>query len=188
MMHRTQPRNIDSGDTTMLIYKVLSLLLDYPDSELQENLDAMTNIVSSESELSPGERSELLQVIRWMRSESLIELQARYVETFDLTAEHSLHLTHHTFGDSRERGPALVELGEFYKTHGLEASPGELPDYLPLILEYAATLDELEARMFLGDTAKVLEGIASSLEKKQSPYAPLIRTVERHGHLARSAA
>ncbi len=172
----------------MLIYKVLSLLLDYPDGELQENLDAIARIVSSESGLTQGERSELLKVIEWMRSESLIDLQARYVETFDLTAEHSLHLTHHTFGDSRERGPALVELSEFYKAHGLEAGQGELPDYLPLILEYAATLDEFEARMFLGETAKVLEGVASSLENKQSPYAPLIRTVERHGHLARSAA
>lgn len=172
----------------MLIYKVLSLLLDYPERELQENLDALLDIVDSAPGLAQAERRDLRRVIDWMRSESLLDLQAQYVETFDLTAEHSLHLTHHTFGDSRERGPALVELGEFYKAHGLEASQGELPDYLPLILEYAATLEEFEARVFLAETAKVLEVIASSLEKKQSPYAPLIRTVERHGRLARSAA
>lgn len=172
----------------MLIYKVLSLLLDYPDRELQENLDAMAEVVRSEPGLGATEQRELLRVIDWMRSKPLLELQAGYVETFDLKAEHSLHLTHHTFGDSRERGPALVELGEFYKSQGLETRPGELPDYLPLILEYAATLEEFEARMFLAQPAKVLAGIAASLEKKQSPYAPLVRTVERHGRLACNAA
>lgn len=172
----------------MVIYKVLSALLDYPDSDLQKNLGEMANIVSAEPSLSPVERHALLHVITWMQKESLLDLQASYVQTFDLTLEHSLHLTHHTFGDSRERGPALVELGEFYKAHGLEANVGELPDYLPLILEYAATLEEFEARIFLAETARVLDKIAASLEKEQSPYAPVIRTVERHGQLVRSAA
>ncbi len=105
-----------------------------------------------------------------------------------MVPEHSLHLTHHLFGDDRGRGPALVDLGEHYKGMGMEMRTGEIPDYLPLILEYVATLDEMGARVFLADAAKVLKVLAANLEKSDSPYAPLLRLVESRGQLARSAA
>ena len=83
-----------------------------------------------------------------------------YVQTFDMTPEHDLHLTHHLFGDDRGRGPALIDLSEHYKGMGLELEKGEIPDYLPLILEFVSTLDEMQARVFLGDAAKVLKVLA----------------------------
>jgi nitrate reductase delta subunit len=110
------------------------------------------------------------------------------VQTFDMVPEHSLHLTHHLFGDDRGRGPALVDLSEHYKGMGLEMKEGEIPDYLPLILEYVATLDEVAARLFLADAGKVLTVLAANLENAKSRYAPLLRLVEQRGHLAQTAA
>lgn len=172
----------------MRIYNVLSRLLDYPDSELKANLGLILEVVEAETSLSEAEREAILGVVSWMRESDLLALQGNYVDTFDHTPEHSLHLTHHSFGESRERGPALVELGEHYKTNGLQAVDGELPDYLPLILEYVSLLDEMQTRVFLGEAANVLALLAENLEKADSPYAPLIRIIETHGRLARSAA
>jgi nitrate reductase delta subunit len=65
--------------------------------------------------------------------------------------------------------------------------PGELPDYLPLMLEYVATLDEMQSRVFLGDAGKVLRALAANLEKAGSPYAKLVRILENRGHLVQAA-
>lgn len=172
----------------MMIYTVLSRLLDYPDQELKDNLGYVHNIVNQELKLESEERHRINQVLEWMKGKSLLQLQEYYVDTFDTVPEHSLHLTHHLFGDDRGRGPALVDLGEHYKGDGLEMKGGEIPDFLPLILEYVATLDELEARMFLADAAKVLTVLATNLEAVNSPYAALLRIAENRGHLAKTAA
>jgi nitrate reductase delta subunit len=122
------------------------------------------------------------------QNESLMQLQQGYVQTFDMVPEHSLHLTHHLFGDDRGRGPALVDLSEHYKGMGLEPVKNEIPDYLPLILEYVGTLDEMAARLFLADAGKVLTVLAANLESADSRYAPLLRLVEHRGRLAQTAA
>ena len=172
----------------MRIYTIISRLLDYPDQELMDNLELLQHMVDRELELSSSERRSVTQVLQWMKGQSLLELQEDYVQTFDLKPEHSLHLTHHLFGDDRGRGPALVDLGEHYKSTGLQAVESELPDYLPLILEYVATLDDVSARFFLADAAKVLTVLADNLEQAQKPYASLIRLIENRGRLAQTAA
>lgn len=172
----------------MLIYNMLSKLLDYPDQELKDGLTLVAGLLATEPGLEEAERRKVQDVVAWMQGMDLLKLQETYVQTFDLTPEHSLHLTHHLFGDDRGRGPALIDLTEHYKGTGLQARDGELPDYLPLILEFVSTLEPLEARMFLSDTVKVLEVLAANLEKAQSPYAALIRIIENHGRLARLAA
>lgn len=172
----------------MLIYNVLSKLLDYPDQELKDGLTLIAELLDTEPGLEETEREKVRDVVVWMQGMDLLKLQETYVQTFDLVPEHSLHLTHHLFGDDRGRGPALIDLAEHYKSAGLQARDGELPDYLPLILEFVSTLEPTEARMFLNDAAKVLEVIAANLEKAQSPYAALIRIIESHGRLARLAA
>ncbi len=80
-----------------------------------------------------------------------------------------------TIGDAV---PALIDLSEHFKSAGLEVEEGEIPDYLPLILEYVSTLDEMQARVFLGDAAKVITVLAENLEKAESPYSRLLRIVE----------
>lgn len=172
----------------MLIYNMLSKLLDYPDQELKDSLILIAELLDKEPGLEEAERRKAQDVVAWMQGMDLLKLQETYVQTFDLTPEHSLHLTHHLFGDDRGRGPALIDLTEHYKSAGLQARDGELPDYLPLILEFVSTLDSMEARMFLSDAAKVLQVLAANLEKAHSPYAALIRIIENHGRLARLAA
>ncbi|MEW5755727.1 MAG: nitrate reductase molybdenum cofactor assembly chaperone [Pseudomonadota bacterium] len=172
----------------MNVYMVLSRLLDYPTQELVDNLRMLQKIVSKKMALPPEEEEGVSNFIKWMRRHDLIELQEIYVQTFDMQPEHSLHLTHHLFGDDRGRGPALVDLGEHYKGEGMEVKSGELPDYLPLILEYVSTLDEFAARVFLADAAKVLTVLAANLEHSNSPYAPLVRIIDRHGRLVQTAA
>ncbi len=172
----------------MRIYTILARLLDYPSLELGENLSVIQDLLKTEPGLSESERSAVMGVVDWMQATDLMEIQRTYVDTFDMVAEHSLHLTHHLFGDDRGRGPAMVDLGEHYKTNGYMPVDSELPDYLPLILEYVSTLDEMQARVFLADAAKVTSLLADNLEKAESPYAPLLRIVEQHGSLTRSAA
>lgn len=172
----------------MILYNVLARLLDYPVLELKSHLDEMREAIANESEISNEEREVVNTFLDQVAQNSLLELEQEYVQTFDMVADNSLHLTHHLFGDDRGRGPALVDLGEHYKGMGLEAKEGELPDYLPLILEYVSTLDETAATVFLADAAKVLTVIAANLEQAKSRYAPLLRLVEERGKLMRMAS
>ncbi len=171
----------------MHIYTILARLLDYPDEELMENLPEIMQILKQDPDISAQERDAVMQLISWMQLHDLTGLQGQYVQTFDMTPEHDLHLTHHLFGDGNGRGPALIDLSEHYKSTGLEMEDGEIPDYLPLILEYVSTLDELQAQVFLGDASKVIKVLAENLEMKESPYARLLRIVENRGHLAQAA-
>jgi len=167
----------------MLLYKITSALLEYPDHELKSALLEITTLLDSET-ISAEERSTLKRFMQWLDAQDVTELQAAYVTTFDMNPEHSLHLTHHLFGDDRGRGPALIDLSEYYREYGLEADAKELPDYLPLVLEFASTLEEIEAKVFLGQTVKVLTQLAANLETAESPYAPLVRMIEKRGQLA----
>ncbi len=171
----------------MRIYKILARLLDYPSRELMENLQAINKMVSEDPDITASERDALKQFIAWMQIHDLTGIQSDYVQTFDMTPEHDLHLTHHLFGDDRGRGPALIDLSEYYKASGLDLVEGEIPDYLPLILEYVSTLDDLQARVFLADASKVLKVLVENLEKAQTPYAKLLRIVEQRGRLAQAA-
>jgi len=171
----------------MRIYNILARLLDYPDAELLENLPEICSRLKGSPDVSGQERDTLTQLVSWMQLHDLTGLQENYVRTFDMTPEHDLHLTHHLFGDDRGRGPALIDLSEHYRGAGLEMEDGEIPDFLPLILEYVSTLDEMQAQVFLGDAAKVLKILAENLEKVGSPYAKLLRIVQNRGHLAQAA-
>ena len=171
----------------MRLYKILALLLDYPDSALQENMPQLIELLEQDEAISAEEREAMMEFVAWLQLHDLTGIQANYVQTFDMTPEHDLHLTHHLFGDDRGRGPALIDLSEHYRAAGLEVDEGEIPDYLPLILEYVSTLDEMQARVFLGDARKVLTVLAENLEKAESPYARLLRIVENRGQLAQAA-
>ena len=171
----------------MRIYNIMARLLDYPTGELLENLPAIIELLKKDPEVGAQEREDLVQLISWMQLHDLTCMQSDYVKTFDMTPEHDLHLTHHLFGDDSGRGPALIDLAEHFKAAGLEVEEKEIPDYLPLILEYVSTLDDMQARVFLGDAAKVIKVLAENLEKAGSPYARLLRIVESRGHLAQAA-
>lgn len=190
-----------------MFYRLISKLLDYPDADLIAALPDLRDEIKNGSgyKFEAAEWLVLNRFLNYLESLDLTEVQATYVLTFDLTPEHALHLTHHLFGDDKNRGPALIDLTEFYKEYGLEmrstaatasandesaddGKTNELPDFLPLVLEFAALLEVDEARMFLSQWSKVLNQLASNLEDAQSPYAPLIRLVEQRSQLVRAAA
>jgi len=172
------------------LYKIISVLLEYPGKDLISHWGEINQSVSELSNLTEEDKKVLNGFIEWASSLSLTRFQAEYVNTFDMTSENSLYLTYHLFDEQdRDRGPALIQLAELYKTTGFEIGDGELPDYLPLVLEYVSTMDdENSARSFLQQTVQATDIIASNLEKNESPYAPLIRIIERHGQLADIAA
>ena len=172
----------------MQIYKLLSVLLEYPEQELIDHLPELPARLAECGDTDDAERSALCAFIDHLASTPLTQLQENYVQTFDMTAEHSLHLTHHLFGDDKNRGPALIDLGELYKDYGVEVQGNELPDYLPLILEFAAYLDDSEAMVFLSDANKVFKVLTDNLNKAGSPYAALVSIIEGRATLTRLAA
>jgi nitrate reductase molybdenum cofactor assembly chaperone len=167
----------------MRLYKLLSVLLQYPTQELCAHWQEIERLIPTLDNASEEDQQALQAFMVWARGLSLTQWQAAYVQTFDLTPDNALYLTHHLFEEQdRTRGPTLVKLSEYFKRAGYEIGSGELPDYLPLLLEYISTLeDELSAREFLRQSAPVSEIVAQNLEKIDSPYAPLLRIVERHG-------
>ena len=174
----------------MRFYKVLSALLEYPEQELIDNLPEIRAIVDESTDIDAEERAVLQKFLDHLANTPLTDLQVDYVNTFDRTPEHSLHLTHHLFGDEsdRNRGPALIDLSEMFKEYGVKTVTNELPDYLPLILEFATYLDDNEATVFLSDVNKVLSILADNLAKANSRYAPLLSIIESRATLTRLAA
>ena len=176
-----------------MLYKLISKLLDYPDAVLLDALPELADHLAHAHGLALADRQVLAGLLEYLADTDRTELQAAYVQTFDLTPEHALYLTHHLFGDDKNRGPALIDLTEFYKEFGLELRTGEgisneLPDYLPLILEFAAELGPDEAHMFLSQWTKVIKQLADNLAKAGSPYAPVVRLIEQHSQLVKAAA
>ncbi|MCK4840742.1 MAG: nitrate reductase molybdenum cofactor assembly chaperone [Methylococcales bacterium] len=172
------------------VYKVLSILLEYPTKDLVAHWGDINQVINKLPNLADEDKKILSGFTHWAATLSLTKFQAEYVNNFDMAAENSLYLTYHLFDEQdRDRGPALIELTELYKTTGFEIGSGELPDYLPLILEYVSTMDDqASAYAFLQQTAQAADIIATNLEKNESPYAPLVKMVARHGLVADIAA
>lgn len=155
----------------MKTYKVLSALLAYPEPELVAAGAEMAEILRREGVLTPGHRAALDRLIAERDGGDLMDAQERYVALFDRTRSLSLHLFEHVHGDSRDRGMAMVNLLEVYRGHGLAVTAHELPDYLPLLLEYLSILPPHEARAMLADAAHILAALGSRLAKRGSAYA-----------------
>jgi len=181
----------------MKVFKLIATLLDYPDDDFLAELRAALGETGAAGLVAAADESEILdnieratvaRFIECIAGRDALELQGDYVREFDMTAEHSLHLTHHVFGEEKTRGPALIDLSEFYRSHGLVVDERELPDYLPVMLEFASALSLEEASVFLCEIRKVLTVLADNLEKSGSAYAPLVRIVENHASLTRLAA
>jgi len=137
-------------------------------------LPAMRRLLAGEEVLPVPHRTAIGKLADELESGDLMDLQERYVALFDRTRSLALHLFEHVHGDSRDRGMAMVDLIEVYRKHGFEIVTNELPDYLPLFLEFLAQLDPKEARALLRDAAPVIAPIQARLEKRGSPYAAVL--------------
>ena len=158
--------------------KVIAILLSYPQQEWLDALPQMGAVLAEENGSNGGARAALSPLLELLESGPLLSLQEEYVATFDRNPSHSLHLYEHIHGESRERGPALVSLMEEYRQHGLEISAAELPDYLPLFLEFLSLLPQHEAMSLLGDAVHVIAAVGGRLAKNGSPYALVMRQLE----------
>jgi nitrate reductase delta subunit len=140
---------------------------------LREAIPDIRDILNSEK-LPGSSRTRLNELLMHLAHDDLIECQETYVETFDRGRAHALHLFEHVHGESRDRGQAMVDLRERYLAAGLEPSTNELPDYLPLFLEYCSMLPHDEALAQLAEPGVILVALAARLEKHGSPYASVL--------------
>ena len=154
--------------------RVLAALLGYPDARMRGFLPEMQSLLRDEGALSAERRAELDALMDALGRGDPLDIEADYVELFDRGRATSLHLFEHVHGDSRDRGPALIDLGQTYETAGLVLAEGELPDYLPAVLEFVSTQPALEARAFLGEMAHIFNAIFGALQHRGSPYASIL--------------
>jgi nitrate reductase delta subunit len=169
--------------------RVLAALLSYPGADVRQYLPEMSAILQRERALPTSRLAELDALIGRLQHGDPFDVEAEYVQLFDRGRGTSLHLFEHVHGDSRDRGPAMIDLAQTYEQAGLLLAPGELPDYLPAVLEFTSTQPPREARAFLGEMADILNAIFGALGKRDSAYASVLGALlELAGERARPVA
>ncbi len=154
--------------------RVMSALLSYPDAHLRDDLSALRDALHAEDALRPERMAEIDVLVASLAGGDPFDVEAEYVHLFDRGRSTSLHLFEHVHGDSRDRGPAMIDLAQTYEKAGLELAAGELPDFLPVVLEFAATQPPREARALLGEFAHITKAIFAALVKRESRYASVL--------------
>ena len=162
----------------MQTFKVLSALLSYPGPELLAHAGELKSVVAQESLLAPRHQRALAGFIDELAALNPLDTEERYVALFDRNRSLSLHLYEHVHGESRDRGQAMVQLREIYFLHGVEIAASELPDYLPLFLEFLSLLPTKPAASLLGEAVHVVAALREKLEQRQSSYAAVMAAVE----------
>ena len=158
----------------MRTLRILARLLCYPTAELRQAAPELRAILAEEGALPAKHRAAVGALIDAIGRGALLDAQEKYVALFDLGRGCSLHLFEHVYGDSRERGQAMVALADRYRAAGLAVSANELPDYLPLVLEYISVAPPAEAKGLLAEIAHVIEALGGRLAKRNSPYAAVM--------------
>lgn len=159
-------------------FKALSALLSYPTAELKEAAPEIRSLINADTDIPKWAASKLLAFVDEIGTHDLYELQERYVFLFDRTRSLSLHLFEHVHGESRDRGQAMVDLRALYERAGLEVDARELPDFLPLFLEYLSLRPRDEARALLKEPLAIVAALRERLVKRSSPYAAVFRALE----------
>lgn len=154
----------------MKTLKVLSALLSYPTPPLIEALAELRAVIASESVVPKPQAASLLALIDDLATRDLYEAQERYILLFDRTRALSLHLFEHVHGESRDRGQAMVDLLKLYEENGFTPVTSELPDFIPLFLEYASLLPPEEALGLIGQPGHVFAALRERLARRSSPY------------------
>lgn len=162
----------------MKTYKVLSALLAYPEAETLAYGREMADILRSEGVLSRHNQEAVINFLTDLTKLDSLDAQEQYVALFDRNRSLSLHLYEHVHGESRDRGKAMVQLVELYHLHGLEISTHELPDYLPLFLEFLSLLPAKAAASLLSEAAHIIAALRKKLSQRDSRYAVLLEAIE----------
>lgn len=161
----------------MKTFKAFSALLNYPTQELQGAAHELRAVIRDDNLVPAAVRRQLDALIDDIAGGDLYDLQERYVLLFDRTRSLSLHLFEHVHGESRDRGQAMIDLKALYEKNGLLISAAELPDFLPLFLEYLSTQPFADTRETLSQTVHILSALAERLRRRQSPYEAALRAL-----------
>ncbi len=155
-------------------WRALAALLAYPTAELQSATDEITAALQSDGLLSAAQRASLADLLTDLAMNDIYDLQERYVALFDRGRATSLHLFEHVHGESRDRGQAMADLLALYAEYGLEVAANELPDYLPLFLEFLSLLPRTEAASLLAEPAAILRALAERVSKRDGGYGAVV--------------
>jgi nitrate reductase delta subunit len=162
----------------MKTFKLLGLLLTYPEGTVYSESNELLETLRSEALLPEKFIKKVETFLIRQKAQDLMAVQEDYVETFDRGRAHCLHLFEHIHGESRDRGQAMINLSETYATKDLYIDNGELPDYLPLFMEYLSRCEFQDATELLGEAIDVIAVIGAKLKKYKSPYADIFTSIE----------
>jgi nitrate reductase delta subunit len=161
----------------MITFRVLAALLSYPTSELKSQVGEAERILRGEGLLGGDYLDGVCTFLQYLRDTPQLDVESAFIDAFDRGRSTSLYLFEHIHGESRERGEAMVKLLLRYRAHGLELEQRELPDYLPLFLEFLSTRPTREARKHLSEVADIVALIGERLRQRGAPHAPLLEAV-----------
>ena len=150
--------------------KALSLTLSYPNVDLQEAMPEIGAILGTDPRIAPDTRAALQALADGLGKDDLFDVQESYVMLFDRSRTLSLNLFEHVHGESRDRGGAMVSLIETYREGGFEPATTELPDHLPVLLEFLSTRPFAEAQETLADAAHIFDALGTRLVRRESRY------------------
>ncbi|OWT66371.1 nitrate reductase molybdenum cofactor assembly chaperone [Candidimonas nitroreducens] len=157
-----------------LLLRALSALLAYPDAELRAALPEIVEAIRDSRALDAQHKGQLIALADEISNSGALDAESRYVELFDHGRRTSLNLFEHVHGDGRERGSAMVALRERYLAAGMEPASNELPDHLPLLLEYLSCRDLAETKDTIGEIAHILRQLGNTLLALNSRYAAVM--------------
>jgi nitrate reductase molybdenum cofactor assembly chaperone NarJ/NarW len=169
--------------------KALSLLLSYPSTELQTAMPEISAVLDADARLTPATRRGLGGLADWLATGDIYAVQEDYVMLFDRSRTLSLNLFEHVHGESRDRGGAMVSLLETYRDGGFDPVTSELPDHLPVLLEFLSMRPQEETQDILADAAHIFAAIRTRLARRDSRHGPVFEALmQLSGIMADSAA
>ncbi|MFD3705732.1 nitrate reductase molybdenum cofactor assembly chaperone [Nocardia sp. NPDC058658] len=171
---RPQPVTAMPEHDRLVVWRLAALLLDYPG---EQTLAMLGQLSDAAAQLPEEVQAHFAEILAYLRDKPAIEVAQSYVETFDMRRRASLHLTFYAFGDTRKRGMALLRFKHAYRQAGVELGDEELPDHLPVLLEFAATIDPIGGERLLGEHVPVMELLRLSLGDNNSPYSGVLAAV-----------
>lgn len=158
----------------MKTFKALSALLSYPTEDLVASIPAIDEVLHQDGLLGPSRQHDLHPLLQRLANDDLYDLQETYVLLFDRSRTLSLNLFEHVHGESRDRGGAMVDLLETYRAGGFDLAGTELPDHLPVLLEFLSNRPLAEARAILADAGAILLALAERLTRRDTAYAAVL--------------
>ena len=162
-------------------FKALGIMLCYPEKDWCSNVGRLIDTIHAEKIIASDDALLLQNFANMFASADIMDLQEQYVELFDRSKSLSLHLFEHVHGDSRDRGQAMVDLTNTYQVNGFDILPGELPDFLPLFLEFLSLVPRQKAIEMLSEASHIYAAIAARLQQRESVYSSIFEILARLG-------